>query len=144
MLTVICMSSPVRTISALLVLLTPCAASAAEPDYGLSCSREIVDAGRGSSRPAAHPVSARVHFTGGVTSRLEADGSRTVYSDLVLTVDGIRLPGGAVEGSNFGSSTVYDAAYRRTGESSTTWAFSRDFGAFTLRHQGRWYVCRRT
>lgn len=136
-----------RTASSLLALLAslaPCAASAAEADYGLSCGREVLDAGRGTSRPAARPVSARVHFTGGSTPRVEADGSRTVYSNLVLTIGGSRIPGGAVEGSTFDSSTTFDGPFRTTGEGSTVWAFSRGFNAFTLRHEGRWYVCRRT
>ena len=97
------MSSPVRSISALLVLLIPCAASAAE-----------------------------------------ADGSRTAYSDLVLAIGGSRIPGGAGVGSNFDSSTTYAGPFRSTGEGSTTSAYSRGFGAFTLRHEGCWYVCRRT
>ena len=137
-----------RTASLLLALLAsraPCAAaSATEADYGLSCGREVLDAGRGTSRPAARPISARVNFTGGSTPRIEADGSRTVYSDLVLTIGGSRIPGGAVEGSTFDSATTFDGPFRTTGEGSTVWAFSRGFNAFTLRHEGRWFVCRRT
>jgi hypothetical protein len=128
----------------LLALLAPCAASATEADYGLSCGREVLDAGRATSRPALRPVSARIHFTGGSTPRVEADGSRTVYLDLVLAIGGSRTPGGAVEGSSFGSSTTFDGPFRRTGEGSTVWAFSRGFGAFTLRHEGRWYICEGT
>jgi hypothetical protein len=104
----------------------------------------VLDPGRATSRPAAHPLSARVHFTGGSTPRIETDGTRTVYSDLVLTIGGSSTPGGAVEGSTFDSSTTFDGSFRRTGEGSTVWAFSRGFSAFTLRHDGRWYVCRRT
>lgn len=136
-----------RTASSLLALLAslaPCAASAAEADYGLSCGREVLDAARGTSRPAAQPISVRVHFTGGSTPRIEADGSRTNYLDLVLTIGASRMPGGAVDGSSYDASTTYDGPFRRTGEGSTVWAYSRGFGAFTLRHSGRWYVCRQT
>lgn len=138
------MTSMRRTVPLLLALLSATAAAAAESDYALTCGREIVDARRGTSRPAGTPVSAKVHFTGTTSSRAEADGGRTRYADLVLSISGSRLKGGAVEGSNFDSSTTYDGPFGRTGEGSTVWAFSREFGAFTLRHGGRWYVCKRT
>jgi hypothetical protein len=133
-----------RSVLIPLALLAATAASATESDYTLACGREIVDARRATSRPAGAPVSAKVHFTGTTTSRTEADGARTRYADLVLSISGSRMKGGAVEGSNFDSSTTYDGAFERTGEGSTVWAFSRDFRAFTLRHGGRWYVCSRS
>ena len=133
-----------RSILPVLALLSVTGASAAESDYSLDCGREVVDARRGTSRPAAAPVSAQVHFTGTTTSRTEADGGRTRYADLVLSISGTRLQGGAVEGSSFDSSTTYDGAFARTGEGSTVWSFSRAFRAFTLRQGRRWYVCTRT
>ncbi len=137
------MVSMLRTALPLLVVLSATAASATESDYALACGREIVDARKATSRPAASPLAVRIHFTGTTTSRTESDGGRTRYSDLSATIGSTRLTGGAVEGSSYDSSTTYDGDFRRTGEGSTTWAFSRDFDAFTLRHGGRWYVCER-
>lgn len=133
-----------RSILPLLAMFSATAASAVESDYALACGREVVDARRGTSRPTAAPLSARVHFTGTTTSRREPEGGRTRYADLVLNISGSSLKGGAVEGSNFDSSTTYDGSFARTGEGSIVWAFSRGFDAFTLRRGGKWYVCKRS
>lgn len=127
----------------LCALVVSAPAAAAETDYALSCRREILDAVRAKARPAATPLDARIHYTGTTSTRRERDGGETRYENLEITIGGRRLKGGYVVGSSYDSSTTFDEGFARTGEGSTTWAFSRGFGAFTLSHGGRQYVCDR-
>lgn len=130
-----------RTLLLCAAALAATPATAAESDYALSCRREVVNADRAKTRPAAHPLNARIHFTGTTSSRRGQDGTAVLYEDLVISIGGSQFRGGYVSGSTYDASTVYDEAFRRTGYGKTTWAFSRGFGAFTLNHEGRHYVC---
>lgn len=133
--------------SLIVALLLPAIASAKEQNYTLSCSKEA-DWSRGEkpiTKPARPPLLAKVRFTG-KESRVadrhpDARGQIITYDNLIVDINGQAMQGGTVQGSTYDSSTVFDNDFRKIGKSQTEWAFSKGISAWTLRHDGKDYIC---
>lgn len=119
----------------------------ADADYALHCDREFGIRANGSlpftgkPKPAEHPLTFTVRFTGTESTRLDSLNGRTTFKNFYLESSTGTTYGGEVKDSPQRASHTYGPATGQYGPVGVRWAYSEQWKAFTLDLAGSEFLC---
>ncbi|MBJ6124037.1 hypothetical protein [Microvirga splendida] len=119
----------------------------ADADYALHCDREFGFRTNGSlpftgaPRPAKHPLTFTVRFTGTESTRLDSMNGRTTFKNFYLESSTSTDYGGEIKDSPQRASHTYGLEKADYGPLGVRWAYSEQWKAFTLSNAGMEFLC---